>query len=138
MKRIAELVCCKFCLLNIIAVSFVYMYRKYTVLRFAKRGIRLSFDDIQRVVRMGFPLAMQSMVGTVFNLMVQRLVNTFGEAMIASYTVVSRVEGYMHLPTSTLNQAIPTYTAQNVGAGKMERIRLGYGILLQCPWQLHC
>lgn len=53
------------------------------------------------------------------------LVNSFGEAMIASYTVVSRVEGYMHLPTQTLYQAIPTYTAQNIGAGKRERIRIG-------------
>jgi len=57
--------------------------------------------------------------------MVQHLVNSFGEAMIASYTVVSRVEGYMHLPTSTLYQAIPTYTAQNLGAEKPQRIRAG-------------
>lgn len=70
-------------------------------------------------------MALQSMVGTVFNLFVQRLVNSFGEAMIASYTVVSWIEGYMHLPTSTLYQALPTYTAQNIGAKKREHIRIG-------------
>ena len=106
-------------------VSFAYLYRRYEILRFWGKGIKLAWPDITMIARMGFPMALQSMVGTVFNLMIQRLVNSFGEAMIASYTVVSRVEGYMQLPTQTLYQAIPTYTAQNIGAGKRERIRTG-------------
>lgn len=106
-------------------VSFIYMYRRYEILRFLGRKIEISLSDVTLIVKTGLPMALQSMVGTVFNLFVQRLVNSFGEAMIASYTVVSRVEGYMHLPTQTLYQAIPTYTAQNIGAGKRERIRVG-------------
>ncbi|MDO4163485.1 MAG: MATE family efflux transporter [Bacteroides sp.] len=106
-------------------VSFAYMYRRYEILQFWRRGIEVRKSDITAIVRNGFPMALQSMVGMVFNLLVQRLVNSFGEAMIASYTVVSRVEGYMHLPTTTLYQALPTYTAQNIGAGRRERIRSG-------------
>ncbi len=106
-------------------VSFAYMYRKYEMFRFLGKGIRVHFEDILLILRTGFPIALQSMVGTVFNLFVQRLVNSFGEAMTASYAVVSRVEGYMHLPTNTLNQAIPTYTAQNIGAKKPERLSIG-------------
>lgn len=106
-------------------ISFVYMYKKYKVLQFLKKEIKISFQDIVIIAKMGFPMAIQSMVGTVFNLMIQRLVNSFGEAMIASYTVVSRVEGYMQLPTQTLYQVIPTYTAQNIGAEKKERIHIG-------------
>lgn len=107
------------------AVSGIYMYRRYEMLRFVGKGIKICRSDIAAINRNGFPMALQSIVGMVFNLFVQRLVNSFGEAMIASYTVVSRVEGYMHLPTTTLYQAIPTYTAQNIGAGKRERIRKG-------------
>lgn len=106
-------------------VSFLYMYKRYDVLRFIGKKIRISVSDISIIIRTGFPMALQSMVGTVFNLFVQRLVNSFGEAMIASYTVVSRIEGYMQLPTQTLYQAIPTYTAQNLGAKKENRIRTG-------------
>lgn len=107
------------------AVSFWYMVRRYEMFRFWNKGIKLRTDDFSIIVSTGFPMALQSMVGTVFNLFVQRLVNSFGDAMIASYTVVGRVEGYMHLPTNTLNQAISTYTAQNIGAKKSERIGLG-------------
>lgn len=114
-------------------ISFVYMYHKYPVFRFMNRGIKISTDDVLAIVKLGFPMALQSMAGTVFNLMIQRLVNTFGEAMIASYTVVSRMEGYMHLPTSTLYQALPTYTAQNIGAGKKKEYGLAY--VIQLSWQ---
>ena len=107
------------------AVSFWYMARKYEMFRFWGMGIKLKKEDFLVIVKTGFPMALQSMVGTIFNLFVQRLVNSFGDAMIASYTVVGRVEGYMHLPTNTLNQAISTYTAQNIGAGKPERISIG-------------
>lgn len=106
-------------------VSFWYMIKKYEMFRFWKKGIRLETKDFSIIISTGFPMALQSMVGTIFNLFVQRLVNSFGDAMIASYTVVSRVEGYMHLPTNTLNQAISTYTAQNIGAKKPERISKG-------------
>lgn len=106
-------------------VSFLYMYRHYEILRFFGKKIKISISDISIIIRTGFPMALQSMVGTVFNLFVQRLVNSFGAAMIASYTVVSRIEGYMQLPTQTLYQAIPTYTAQNLGAKKENRIRIG-------------
>lgn len=106
-------------------VSFAYMYRRYEILRFFNKKIKVSISDVILIIKTGLPMALQSMVGTVFNLFVQRLVNSFGEAMIASYTVVSRIEGYMHLPTSTLYQALPTYTAQNIGAKKRERIRIG-------------
>ena len=101
------------------------MIRKYEILRFWNKGIRLKADDFSLIVSTGFPMALQSMVGTIFNLFVQRLVNSFGDAMIASYTVVGRAEGYMHLPTNTLNQALSTYTAQNIGAKKPERVGKG-------------
>ena len=106
-------------------VSFLYMQKKYEIFRFRGKGLKVTFSDIAVIVRTGTPMALQSMVGTVFNLFMQRLVNSFGDAMTASYTVVGRFEGYMHLPTSTLNQAIATYAAQNKGAGKSERIRQG-------------
>lgn len=105
--------------------SFLYLGRRYEVLRFWGKGLRLSAGRVGAIVKMGLPIALQSMSGTAFHLMIQRLVNSFGEAMTASYAVVSRVEGMMNLPASALYQALPTYTAQNMGAGKPERIQAG-------------
>lgn len=106
-------------------VSFVYIQKKYEIFRFKGKHLQVHFEDIVLLVQTGTPMALQSMVGTVFNLFMQRLVNSFGAAMTASYTVVGRYEGYMHLPTNTMNQAISTYAAQNKGAGKIDRIEKG-------------
>lgn len=114
--------------------SFIYMQRKYPMFRFHGKQLQIGRQDILLILRTGMPMALQSMVGTVFNLFIQRLVNSFGASMTASYAVVSRVEGYMHLPTNTLNQAISTYTAQNAGAGKGNRIRQGltHTVIMAC------
>ena len=106
-------------------VSFIYMYRKYEMFQFFGKNIRIRKNDLLEIIRTGLPIAAQSMVGTIFNVLIQRLVNSFGEAMIASYTVVSRVECYIGLPTDAFNQTIATYTAQNVGANKIDRISKG-------------
>ena len=105
--------------------SYVYMQKKYDFFRFAGHSIKVTAEDYRLLLKTGFPIALQSMIGNVFNLMVQRLVNSFGAAMTASYTVVGRFEGYMHLPTNTINQALATYTAQNIGADRPERVQKG-------------
>lgn len=107
------------------ALSFIYMQRKYELFRFKGKALSVHSKDIVLLVKTGTPMALQSMVGTVFNLFMQRLVNSFGAAMTASYTVVSRYEGYMHLPTNVMNQGISTFAAQNKGAGKTDRIQKG-------------
>ena len=107
------------------AVSFAYMQKRYELFRFRGKQLRVHYKDIVLLVKTGTPMALQSMVGTVFNLFMQRLVNSFGAAMTASYTVVSRYEGYMHLPTNGMNQSISTFAAQNKGAGDIDRIRKG-------------
>lgn len=85
-------------------VSFWYMQKKYEIFRFKGKNLHVHMEDIVLLVETGTPMALQSMVGTVFNLFMQRLVNSFGAAMTASYTVVGRYEGYMHLPTQAMNQ----------------------------------
>jgi putative MATE family efflux protein len=106
-------------------ISFVYMQKKYQYFRFAGKGLKVRRAEIHRIIKTGMPMALQSMVGMIFNLLMQRLVNSYGEAMTASYTVVTRVEGYMHLPAQTLTQGMATYSAQNTGAARPERIEKG-------------
>ncbi len=56
---------------------------------------------------------------------IQRAVNSYGDAMTASFTVAQKVETYMTLPASALMTTQATYTGQNIGAGKLERVVTG-------------
>jgi putative MATE family efflux protein len=106
-------------------VSYWYMYRKYECFRFAVGAERVSRAEMVEILKQGIPLTVQSMLGTTYNLLMQRLVNSFGVAMTASYTVVSRVEGYLEMPVTTMTTTLATYTAQNRGARQPQRIRQG-------------
>ena len=56
----------------------------------------------------------------------QRVVNSFGPVAVAAFTATSRIEQLIHQPYGTLGTALSTYTGQNYGAKKHERIIEGY------------
>lgn len=57
--------------------------------------------------------------------LIQRAVNEFGQSMIASFTVGNRIEQYINLPCNAFQTTLATYTGQNIGAGKSERVKKG-------------
>ena len=54
----------------------------------------------------------------------QRVVNEFGSDFVTSFTVVSRIELLIQQPFMSLGAAVATYTGQNIGAGREDRVRL--------------
>ncbi len=75
--------------------------------------------------RLGIPIAMQSSMIAISCVALQRVVNSFGEVIMATFTITSRVEMIIQQPFSSLSMALTTYTGQNVGAGNKERVREG-------------
>ena len=59
-------------------------------------------------------------------LLVQALINGFGDALlVAANVMVMRVDGYAMLPNFSFGQAMGTYAGQNVGAGRLDRLKSG-------------
>ena len=103
----------------------VYMHRKYPVFRFHLRDFRWQSDRISETIRMGLPISLHLMVVSVGLTFIQRAVNGFGPAMIASFTVGHRIELYLNLPCHAFQTTLATYTGQNYGAGKLDRVKSG-------------
>ena len=55
----------------------------------------------------------------------QKVVNGFGESVVAANTALGRIEQLVQQPYNSLGAAITTYTGQNIGAGKMDRVKQG-------------
>lgn len=111
------------------AVSFVaaylYMIRKYPVFHFRWNEYTWDSRLAVKTLKIGFPVALQLMIVSFGLTFIQRAVNGFGQAMTASFTVGQRMEMYLNLPCNAFHATLATYTGQNIGAGKMERVRLG-------------
>ena len=62
---------------------------------------------------------------TLSNVMIQYFINGFGTDTITAYTYYFKLENFIYLPVLAFGQATMTFTAQNIGAGKMRRIKKG-------------
>ncbi len=80
---------------------------------------------IRNIIRIGVPSGITQAIFSLAMLVVQSLTNSFGELIIACNVIVMRVDGFAMMPNFTFGQAMTTYTGQNVGARRMDRVRKG-------------
>lgn len=104
----------------------IYAYIRVPYFRLTKEQLRPQFDIISRSFTIGIPLALQNSMIAVSCMALQGVVNTFGETVMAAYTIIGRIEQVVQQPYSSLGMAITTYTGQNVGAKKLDRVKKGY------------
>lgn len=82
-------------------------------------------------IKLGIPMGFQNVITAVGGLMVQSAVNGFGILFIAGYTAANKLYGLLEIAASSYGYGISTYTAQNIGAGKKERVRAGLASALK-------
>ena len=83
------------------------------------------------------PEACQRHTQAIFSLsaiVVQSLTNSLGTAVIATSVAVMRVDGFAMMPNFTFGTASTTYTGQNIGAGRLDRIHTGTRDLMKLAW----
>ena len=106
-------------------VGMVYMMKKYPLFRWKPREFTFERQLAKGTLKAGFPMALQQLIVSLGFVFIQRAVNSYGEAMTGSFTVAQKVETYMTLPASALMTTQGTYTGQNMGAGRIDRVKTG-------------
>ena len=106
-------------------LCFVYMYKKYPILRLSAGDFKLNKEQAVKLLGSGLSMGfMQSFVslGTVT---LQGAINTLGTNTIVAHTGARKVTELYMLPFSVLGMTMATYCGQNLGAGEIERIKVG-------------
>lgn len=80
---------------------------------------------VKQLVRLGLPSGLTQAIFSMAMIIVQTLTNSFGTAFIAANTVVMRVDGFAMMPNFTFGTAMTTYTGQNIGAKRLDRVEKG-------------
>ena len=109
-------------------VSAVICFRavlKIPQLKPEKTDYRPDKKVIQKLVRLGFPIAFQNLIISLGGLVLQGVVNAFGFVFMAGYNAAARFQGLIENAGAALGNAAGTFTGQNFGAGKMDRVRDG-------------
>jgi putative MATE family efflux protein len=103
--------------------SCVYMTRRYPVFRYGRGEFVFQWDKCALCLKLGIPTMLQQSVVAFGGVFMQRLVNYFGENLMSAFTVGNRVENYIFVPILALNNGMATFTGQNMGAGRPDRVR---------------
>ncbi len=106
-------------------VSLWYMFKKYPIFRFGKGEFTFHQDKCRLCLKLGIPTTIQQSIVSFGHVFIQRLVNSFGEAAMAAFSVGGRIESYMFITAGGFNIGMSNFSAQNVGAGKYDRVRRG-------------
>ena len=102
------------------AVSVVYLFQRYPALRFQKGELRFDREKGILVLKMGIPSTLQQCVVSMGHMAIQRVINHFD--ITAGYTAATRIESFILIPIQGFFMGMATFTGQNLGAGKLERI----------------
>ena len=92
--------------------------------------VRLDRAVLGGTLRIGVPAGVQALAITLSNVFAQYHINSLGESAIAAFTAYFKVELLVYYPIIALGQAMMTFSGQNLGAGRMDRVRRGLKICL--------
>ena len=104
------------------SVSYIYLRRKFPE---ACRGRGFSPKICGLMLKLGLPAAMQQSIVSVGGVALQRLVNSFGQVSIAAYAAGNRIDNFVFVPIMGFLTGLSTFTGQNMGAGRLDRVRRG-------------
>lgn len=99
--------------------------RRITFLTLKKEHFRLERQLGKRLILLGLPMAFQNGIISVGGMIVQSVVNGFGVIFIAGFTATNKLYGVLEVAATSYGYAMITYVGQNLGAGKIDRIRKG-------------
>lgn len=103
----------------------VYTLNKFPHLRPQRADMCWNKADFASIVNLSVMTSVQQSIMNFGILLVQGLVNSFGSVVMAAFAAAVKIDSFAYMPVQDFGNAFSTYVAQNYGAQKSERIRLG-------------
>lgn len=103
----------------------IYAYKKYDILHLSKSDYAMNFVLIKNHLVIALPMAFQFSITAIGTVVLQGALNTFGSEKIAAYTAGCKVEQLVTQIGPALGVTMASYSGQNLGAGRIDRIKSG-------------
>lgn len=102
-----------------------YLLRVNSDYKLIIKELKIHGNTAKQIIRVGLPTAIQNMVISFSNVLVQSSVNSYGATAMAGYAAYLKIDGFNILPVLSISMAVTTFTGQNVGAKKPDRVKKG-------------
>ena len=121
-------------------LCIIYMMKKYPILHFQKGEWNVTWQELGSSFSLGVPMGLQFSVTAIGSVVLQSAVNTLGSDIVASVNAASKVNMFLSQPMEALGLTMSTYCGQNMGAGKLDRIKSGVknGLIITVVMSILC
>ena len=89
------------------------------------KALKIDPMILRKVVKIGLPAGLQSMMYSISNVLIQANINSFGTDTIAAWAVFGKIDGLFWMTMDAMGIAITTFAGQNFGADKLDRVKRG-------------
>ena len=107
------------------ALVMFTLFRTDSCVKIIPSKLKMHWDVLARIIRVGIPAALQMAIISFSNIFVQSYINHFGADCMSGWTAYSKIDALMLLPMQSIGLATTTFVGQNIGVGKVERVREG-------------
>lgn len=115
-------------------LAMTVMLRRLGKIHPHEKAPLFSWDLLGRIALIAIPSTLQQSFISVGNIMIQGVINSFGSSVMAGYSASVKLNNLVISSMTTLGNGISNYTAQNLGAGKYQRVRDGFRAGLKLVW----
>ena len=103
----------------------LYIHRKMPQLHLTRQDLRPYWRDMGLLAGVGVPMGLQFSITAIGSVTLQSAINSLGDLAVAGVSTGSKVHNVLAAPFDTMGLAMATYCGQNLGAGRIDRIRKG-------------
>ncbi len=108
-------------------LCLIYMIKRFEILRLKREDMKPDLYCIGRLCGVGIPMGLQYSITAIGTILIQTAVNGLGSTYVAAVTAGSKVSQFLCCPFDALGSTMATFGGQNIGAGKIRRIKKGLG-----------
>ena len=117
-------------------LAVVVVFRRFRTIPTQGKPAVFSWQLLKRISVVAIPSILQQSFISLGNLVIQGVINTFGSSVMAGYSAAVKLNNLVITSFTTLGNGISNYTAQNMGAEKLDRVREGFKAGLKLVWGL--
>lgn len=117
-------------------LAIIVVFRRFRRIRTEEKAKIFSWKLLSRVMTVAVPSILQQSFVSVGNIIIQGVINGFGIGVMAGYSASVKLNNMVITSLTTLANGISNYTAQNLGAGKYDRIKAGFKAGFRLVWMI--
>ena len=117
-------------------LAMTVVFRRLAKIEGKEKAPIFDAQILKQIIIIAVPSTLQQSFISLGNIAIQSIINGFGAPVMAGYSAAVKLNNLVITSFTTLGNGISNYTAQNLGAKKLDRVRQGFGVGVKLVWAL--